>query len=116
MTCQPKRVCQMADFEILTLFISLNSSQLCTYFGKDLVTGYFLKLVKDGLMLCEIRAYSRLSRGGDGSEQWINNTTSNKCIGKLITINDICIRRLKNSLNPNLDGGGGANLPPQLVF
>ena len=36
----------MADFGILTLCISLNSSQMCAYFCKDLVTGYWLYLVK----------------------------------------------------------------------
>ena len=37
MTCQPKRVRKMADFETFTLSVSLNSSQMCTYFCKDLV-------------------------------------------------------------------------------
>ena len=41
MTYQPKSVKgKMADFETLTLFISKNSSQMCSYFCKDLVTGY----------------------------------------------------------------------------
>ena len=35
MTYQPGK---MADFETLILCISLNSSQICTYFCKDLVT------------------------------------------------------------------------------
>ena len=38
MTYQPKSAGKMVDFESLTLFISLNSSQVCTYFCKDLVT------------------------------------------------------------------------------
>ena len=39
MTYKPNSVDKMADFETLTLCISLNSSQMSTYFGKDLVTG-----------------------------------------------------------------------------
>ena len=37
----------MADFETLTLCISLNSSQMCTYFCKELGSGYYLQLVKN---------------------------------------------------------------------
>ena len=43
---QPKSVDKMADFEALTLCIFLNSSQMCTYFCKDLVTGYCLYFIK----------------------------------------------------------------------
>ena len=43
MTYQPKSVGKMADFETLTAFISLNSSQMCTHYCKDLVTGYLIK-------------------------------------------------------------------------
>ena len=39
MTYQPKSVGKIADFETLTLRISLNSSQTCTYFCKNLVAG-----------------------------------------------------------------------------
>ena len=47
MTYQSKRVAgKMGDFATLTLSISLNSSQMCTYSCKDLVTGYCLCLVK----------------------------------------------------------------------
>ena len=52
MTYQPKSVDKMADFETLTLRISLNSSQMCTYFCKDLVTGYGLHLVKNSIPNC----------------------------------------------------------------
>ena len=34
-----KSVGEMVDFKILTPCISLNSSQMCTHFYKDLVTG-----------------------------------------------------------------------------
>ena len=44
-TYQPKSVGKMADFETLALCISLISSQICIYFWKDLVTGYYLYLV-----------------------------------------------------------------------
>ena len=40
MTYQPKSVDKMADSETLTVCISLDSSQTCTYFCKDLVTGH----------------------------------------------------------------------------
>ena len=46
MTYQPKTVGKMAGFETLTFCISQNSSQMCTYFCKDLFTGYCLYLVK----------------------------------------------------------------------
>ena len=36
----------MADFQTLNLCISLNLSHMCTYFCKDLLTGYCLYLVK----------------------------------------------------------------------
>ena len=39
MTCQPKVRQVMADFETLPLYISLNSSKMCIYLGKNLVTG-----------------------------------------------------------------------------
>ena len=42
MMYQPKSVGKMVDFEKLALSISLNSNQICTYFCKDLVTGYSL--------------------------------------------------------------------------
>ena len=37
---------KMVNFETLTLCMSLNSSQICTYFCKDLVRGFCLYLVK----------------------------------------------------------------------
>ena len=37
MTYQPKGIDKMADFETLILSVSLNSSQMGTYFCKDLV-------------------------------------------------------------------------------
>ena len=43
-----KSVDKMADIETFTLRISINSSQMCNYFFKDLVTGYRLYLVKIG--------------------------------------------------------------------
>ena len=46
MVCQPKSVGKIADFENFTLFISLNSGQMCTYFCKYFVTGHCLYLVK----------------------------------------------------------------------
>ena len=46
MRCQPKGVGKMAEFETLTLCISLNSSPMWTYFCKDLVTEYCLYLIK----------------------------------------------------------------------
>ena len=46
MTYQPKSVGKMADFETLILRISLNASQMYTYFCKHIVTGYCLYLVK----------------------------------------------------------------------
>ena len=42
----------MADFETFILCVSWNSSQMCTYFCKDLVTGYCLCLVK-GWLICK---------------------------------------------------------------
>ena len=36
MTCQPESAGKMADFETLTLCISQNSSQRCTYFLQGL--------------------------------------------------------------------------------
>ena len=47
MTYQPKSAGKMADFKTLTLSISLNSSQMCTYFRKDVVTDYCLCLIKN---------------------------------------------------------------------
>ena len=38
---QPKSMVEMADFETLTLCISLSSSQMCTSIFIDLVAGYF---------------------------------------------------------------------------
>ena len=49
MTCIPESVFKMAGFESLILCISPNSSQMCTYFCKDLVTGYFLSLAKNSI-------------------------------------------------------------------
>ena len=46
MTYQPKSAGKMADFEQLTLCISVNSSQICIYFCKDLVKGCCHDLVK----------------------------------------------------------------------
>ena len=47
MTYQPKSVAgKMAEFETLTLCISLKSSQMCTYFCKNLIKGYCLYLAK----------------------------------------------------------------------
>ena len=46
MTYQPKSVGKMADFETLTLCISLNSSQMGSCFSKDLGTVYRPYLVK----------------------------------------------------------------------
>ena len=40
---------KIADFEILTNCLCLNSSQMFTYFCKDLVTGYCLYLVKSSI-------------------------------------------------------------------
>ena len=64
---------KMADYETLTLCVFPNSSQMCTYFCKDLVIGYCLYLAKIrfptiirfyyshlvamGLMSREIRVY-----------------------------------------------------------
>ena len=39
----------MGDFETFTLCNSLNSSQMCIYFIKHLVAGYFLYLVKSSI-------------------------------------------------------------------
>ena len=47
---QPKSVGKMADSETLTHCISLNSIQMCTYFWKDLVTGYCVVLVKSSIL------------------------------------------------------------------
>ena len=52
MTFQHKSVGKMADVETLTLCVSLNSNQMCTYFYKDLVTGYFLYLLKNSIPNC----------------------------------------------------------------
>ena len=41
-----RTVNKMADFEILTLCVSLTSSKMCTSFCKELVTRYCLYLVK----------------------------------------------------------------------
>ena len=46
MMYQPKSVDKMTDFEKLTLCIRMNSSQMCAYFCKDVVTGYCLYLLK----------------------------------------------------------------------
>ena len=46
MTYQPMSVGKISDFETLTFCVSLNSNQMCTYFCKDLVTGYCLYLLK----------------------------------------------------------------------
>ena len=45
-TYQPKRVGKMLDLETFALCISLNLSQMCATFFKDLVTAYRLYLVK----------------------------------------------------------------------
>ena len=44
-----KSVGKMADFETSIFYTSLNSGQMCTYFCKDLVTGYCLYLVKNSI-------------------------------------------------------------------
>ena len=51
MTHQPKSVGRVlvADFETLTPSICINSSQMCTYFCKDFVTGYCLYMVKNSI-------------------------------------------------------------------
>ena len=49
MTYQFKCAGKMVDFEILTLCVSLNSSQVCTYFCKDLLVRYCLYLVKKSI-------------------------------------------------------------------
>ena len=49
LTCQPKNVGKMEDFEALTLCISLNQSEMCAYFCKDLVTGHCLYLVNNSI-------------------------------------------------------------------
>ena len=46
---QPKSEGEMEDFEILNFCISLNSSQMCTHFFKDLVIRYFLYLVRNSI-------------------------------------------------------------------
>ena len=52
MTYQAKSVSKMAEFETLILCISLNTSQMCTYFHRDLNTGYCLYLVKSSISNC----------------------------------------------------------------
>ena len=52
MMYQPRSVGKMADFETLAHCISLNSSQMCTYFCKDYVTGCCLYLVKNSTPKC----------------------------------------------------------------
>ena len=49
MRYQSKSVGKMADFETLTLCISLNSSQMCTYFCKDSVTEYCPYLARNSI-------------------------------------------------------------------
>ena len=50
MTYQPKCTGKMADYENLTLYIFLNSSQMCTYFCKDIVIGYCLYLAENSIL------------------------------------------------------------------
>ena len=52
MTYQPKCADEMADAETLIFCISLNSNQICTYFCKDLVTGYCLHLIENSIPNC----------------------------------------------------------------
>ena len=54
MVYQSKSVGKMADLETLTLYISLNSSQMCTYFCKELVIMYCLYLVKILVSNCQL--------------------------------------------------------------
>ena len=49
MTYQPKSEGKMADLETLTVCTSLNSSQVCASFCRDLVTGFCLYLVKNSI-------------------------------------------------------------------
>ena len=49
MMYQPKNVGKTGDFKMLTLCISLNSSQVCTNFCKALVTKYSLYPVKNSI-------------------------------------------------------------------
>ena len=51
-TCQPKSVGKMADFENLNFSICPNSSQLCIFFCKALVTGYWLHVGKNSIPNC----------------------------------------------------------------
>ena len=46
MPYQSKSLGKTTDFVTLTLCISLTSNKMCTYFCKDLVTGYCLYLVE----------------------------------------------------------------------
>ena len=54
MAYQATSVGKMADFETLTLCISLNSRQMCAYFCKDLAAGYCLDLVKKTVIRFDI--------------------------------------------------------------
>ena len=49
MTYKPKNVLTMADFETLTLSISLNLNKICIYFYNNLVAGYFLYLIENSI-------------------------------------------------------------------
>ena len=71
MTQEPKSVGKMADFEILTICISLHSDQMCIYFSKDLVTWYCLYLVKNSIL-------DRLSFAN-----WYNNP---QLVAKVLTL------------------------------
>ena len=64
MTCQPKSVGKMVDFEILTLSVSLNSSEMCTYICKDLVTWFRLYLVKNPIPNPQGEHFHFLKSGG----------------------------------------------------
>ena len=49
MTYEPKSSSKTADFKTFTLCISLNSSQIYTYFCTELVIGYCMYLVKNSI-------------------------------------------------------------------
>ena len=44
-----KQAVKKCESLTLTLYMSQSSSEMCTYFCKDLVTGYCLYLVKDSI-------------------------------------------------------------------
>ena len=67
----------MADFETLTLCISLNSSQMRTYFCKGLVTGFQTDFITHNLLLWAWRHVKFVYR-------WISQMTYKpKSVGKM---------------------------------